>query len=543
MRQSELLFITQYYAPELVGSAPFCADVAEWFAQEHWKTTVLTGLPNYPGGSVFPAYRDGARRRERINGVSIERLPIWVPKKRTAFARIVSEIWFFLLGLWALLSRRIKRSRLVVSLSPSILMVLLGRMARLPTGRHVAFVHDIQSGLAHGLQMVKAPWLLRFMRYCERKILNQVDLIVVLTEEMKEYLRENGVVAAIEVVPIWADTERIEPVAEIPNATPRLVYSGSFGRKQKVEQLIEVATELQERAPEMEVLLRGRGKEFEALHAVADGLGLRNVRFADLVAAEELFDGMSTADIHVVMHDPSAARFAIPSKIYNILAGGLPCIAQAEPGTALWRLHQNSRGFLCITPGDTRVLTDAILRLANDASLRRDLGQNGRRYVLENCAKRSVLQRLFGAIGDLSRGSEKRSVVIFEPEPEGHSEEWLRHLIGYAREHEHRNIIWIVVPPELFGSLAVELRGAAGDRVRLLPLKKVEAKLCRHRWLTVSSLARWRSARRYAARTRAKAVHFLSIDLLALPLALRLPWGDRSVSGVLFRPSTHYRLL
>jgi glycosyltransferase involved in cell wall biosynthesis len=181
--------------------------------------------------------------------------------------------------------------------------------------------------------------------------------------------------------------------------------------------------------------------------------------------------------------------------------------------------------------------------LADDAALRRDLGRNGRHYVLENCAKRRVLDHLFGAIGDLSRGSEKRSVLIFEPEPEGHSEEWLRHLIGYAREHEHHSTVWIAVAPELFASLAVELRGAAGDRVRLLPLKKTEAKLCRHRWLTVSSLARWRTARRYAARTRAKAVHFLSIDLLALPLALRFPWGDRSVSGVLFRPSTHYRLL
>ena len=543
--RSEMLFITQYYRPELVGSAPFCGDLAEWFADQ-WKTTVLTGLPNYPDGEVFASHRRGERRREHIDGVSVERLPIWVPKTRSTGARIASEIWFFLLGLLALLSRRVKRQRLVLSLSPSILSVALGCLARRRGGRHVALVHDIQSGLAQGLRMVRASSLLRVMRYAERKILSRADLVVVLTDEMKSYLRQIGVTAAIEVVPIWADIDRIEPAVERETDPVRLVYSGSFGRKQKVEQIAAIAADLQRRASGIEILLRGRGKDFEALRAAIDGQALRNVRFSDLVPAEDLFAGASRSDIHLVVHDPVAAKFAIPSKIYNILAAGLPCVAQAHPDTALWRLQQQSRGFLCVRPGDANDLTNAALRLAEAPALRAELGANGRRFIERNCAKSAVLPELLTTIGKLLQRTgrpQRAGVLIFEPEAEGHTEEWLRHLIRYSTTTAPNPLLWIVVPPALYEGLVLELRDFKKDRVRLLSLTQAEADLCRHRWLPLCSFARWWIARRYVARTQATALHFLSLDLLSLPLALGLPFKARLISGVLFRPSSHYRLL
>ena len=546
MRHAEALFITQYYRPELVGSAPFCGDLAEWFRAAGWKTTVLTGLPNYPDGEVFAPYRNGAGRHECINGVRVERLGIWVPTRRSALARIASDAWFFLQGWRALVSRRVRPHRLVISLCPSVLAVLLGVMARHRAGRHIAVVHDIQSGLAQGLRMVRAGWLLRAMRWSERKILNRVDLIVVLTDEMKEHLRQLGVTAAIEVVPIWADTQRIQPVCDIQDEAVRLVYSGSFGRKQKLEQIIALAADIEERAPEMKILLRGRGAEFEGLRSQANSDGLHNIQFSDLVAAEQLFADMSGADIHLVVHDPSAADFAVPSKIYNIMAAGLPCVAQAQPETALARLQRESKGFVCAQANDPRALADAALRLARDEALRRELGRNGRRYIERSCARELILNRFLAMAVGLQRKnlpSRDQGVLIFEPEAEGHSDEWLRHLIRHTQTAAEKGIVWIVVAPGLYKNLAVELRRVASDRIRLLPLAPHEARLCCHRWLSVSSFARWWIARRYLARTHAAAVHFLSLDLLSLPLALGLPMRRRSVSGILFRPSTHYRFL
>ena len=544
MRKADLLFISQYYPPELLGSAPFVGDLAEWFRGAGHRVTVLTGLPNYPDGEIFPAYRAGERRREEINGVSVERLSTWVPRRRTAFARIASEVFFFLRGSWAIISRRVRRQRLVVTLCPSILAVLLGTMARRRTGRHIVVVHDIQSGLAQNLDIVSVSWLLHAMRWCERNILNQVDSVVVLTEEMKAHLRLLGVTSTIEVLPIWADTERIRPVHDTQDQTARLIYSGSFGRKQNLAQILALAEDIRERSPQLEILLRGRGAEFDALRSRAVAQGLRNIQFSDLVPARQLFGNVSGADIHLVVHNASAANFAVPSKIYNIMAAGLPCVAQASPESPLARLQQISNGFLCANANDPRALADAALLLANDKALRAEIGRNGRRYVEGSCAKDTILDRFIALADRLQRGSTTRvesGVMIFEPEAEGHSDEWLRHLIRSAQSDGKRGIVWIVVAPGLYQNLLAELRAITGDQIRLLPLSRREARLCCHRRLFVSSFARWWIARRYLSRTRAAAVHFMSVDLLSLPLALGLAMKRRSISGILFRPSTHYR--
>ena len=545
-RATDALLITQFYRPELVGSAPFCAELAEWLVQSGWDAAVLTGRPNYPNGEDFAAYRDGSIRQERIDGVSVHRLRSWLPKRRSTAGRIFGELCFFLDGLRAFACRRIKRRTLTISLCPSILTVLLGSWARAARGRHVAIVHDIQSGLAQNLGMIRASWFLRGLRSFERRVFNRVDLILVLTEEMKIRLRQMGVTASIEILPIWADTERIRPVASGREAGIRVIYSGSFGRKQNIGQIMALAADLKQRAPEITILMRGRGREFEAFVALATSLGLTNIHFADLVPREEIFAGQSDADIHLVVHDLNAADFAVPSKIYNIMAAGLPCVVQAREDTALGHLHRDSGGFLRLDSYDVQELGGAILHLARDRELRRELGRCGRRYVEEKCSKKIVLGRLVERLklqmADTAAPRARRGTLIFEPEFEGHSLEWLRHLLRYASADSDRRIVWLVVPERLHRALVPALRGVDGDFIRILSLKPAEERFCRHPWLVLSSMARWWVATRYLSRTRAGALHFLALDLLSFPLALGLPFS-RPVSGILFRPSAHYRFL
>src|SRR5882762_8444097 len=117
----EILVVTQYYRPEFIGSGPFCADIAEWIAQNRRQVTVLTGFPHYPTPEIFAAGPVGRSKHETINGVAVERLRNWVPARATAAGRIISEIHFLVLGALAIAMRRVRRQDLVLSLSPSML--------------------------------------------------------------------------------------------------------------------------------------------------------------------------------------------------------------------------------------------------------------------------------------------------------------------------------------------------------------------------------------------------------------------------------------
>lgn len=134
----------------------------------------------------------------------------------------------------------------------------------------------------------------------------------------------------------------------------------------------------------------------------------------------------------------------------------------------------------------------------------------------------------------------ERRLVILEPDIEGHPREWLQHLMRFAASMDGSYVVWLVVAPEVYRELAGTLSAVRDGQVRLLALRPLESRLCRHRLLVVSGFARWWTMRRYLRLVGAEAGHFLSLDLVSLPLALGLGAAGCRLCGILFRPSVHY---
>jgi colanic acid biosynthesis glycosyl transferase WcaI len=395
------LFITRYFWPELIGSAPFASDIAEWLVRNGRSTTVVSGLPHYPDPEVFPAYRNGHRARETVGSVTVERLRIGAPRSGSTAARILNEVGFLARGLFALASGRIQRRPVVLALCPSILCVTLALAARRPGGSCIAIVHDIQSGLAEGLGMGSGR-LGGLMRLVERLTLNRVDLVVVLSDDMKTQLRKIGVKVPIDVVPLWVDTDAIRPIAPAPHSEVVVLYSGSLGRKQGLGQVVAMAENLLRRRPEIAITLRGSGNQLETLSQEISRLKLTNVHLEDLQPNEELARALAAADIHLVPQNPRTAAFAVPSKVFNIMAVGRPFVATALPDSTLWRLQRKSGAFLCVPPDDPGQFADAVLRLADDEPLRRELGRRGRAFVEQNYSKPLVLSAFMRRLDELA---------------------------------------------------------------------------------------------------------------------------------------------
>ncbi len=389
-RPSPILFVTRYFWPELIGSAPFTSDLAEWLAKEGRRITVLSGLPHYPGSTVFPAYKGGRLTHETMGGVTIERLHSGPPRSASAVARILNEAGFLLRGLGALASGRIRRHPIVLALCPSILCVALALAARQRGGSVIAVVHDIQSGLAQQLGL-NGGGLARLMRRVERTVLNRVDLVAVLSQEMKDQLRGLGVTTPIDVVPLWVDTDLIQPAEPAARAAIKVLYSGNLGRKQGLGQVVAMAEELATRRPEIEIVLRGNGNQAEELLAEIERRHLDNVRLTELQPNEALATALAAGDIHLVPQNPQAASFAVPSKVYNIMAVGRPFVATALPDSTLWHLAKQSGAFLCVPPNEPLSFAEAVLKLADDPHLRAELGRRGREFVEQHYAKPLIL--------------------------------------------------------------------------------------------------------------------------------------------------------
>jgi colanic acid biosynthesis glycosyl transferase WcaI len=287
----------------------------------------------------------------------------------------------------------------VVSLCPSILAVVLAGLCKRPGGRHIAIVHDIESGIAKSLGMAGRT-LTHVMGWVERIALSRCSLVIVLSESMRRQLVRAGIVSPIEVLPVWADTEAIRPMPAREGNARTLLYSGNLGRKQGLSQLLDLAEVLRERGSDLRLMIRGAGNQAESIALEAERRGLENVEFLPLVSKEQLGDSLAEGDIHLVPQNPSAADFALPSKIFAIMAAARPFVATAAEHSVLWQLQRESRAFVCVPPNDKMAFADAVMALAREASLRRELGARGRAYVTENCSKRKCLDWLMSAVAN-----------------------------------------------------------------------------------------------------------------------------------------------
>ncbi len=134
----------------------------------------------------------------------------------------------------------------------------------------------------------------------------------------------------------------------------------------------------------------------------------------------------------------------------------------------------------------------------------------------------------------------KREILVFEPDVEGHSQEWLQHLVDFVANNDQTAAIAILAPPALCATLSRSLPIVADHRIRFIAMKPSEVKLCGHRSLSLAAFARWWVMRRYLRRSGADMGFFLCLDLLTLPLAFGLGTRGKPLAGILFRPSVHY---
>ena len=81
----KILMVCQHFYPEQFRINDICFELA---LRGH-EVTVLTGLPNYPEGRVFPGYHAKAKRDETVRGVRIIRTFLWILGLLTLVSGIV----------------------------------------------------------------------------------------------------------------------------------------------------------------------------------------------------------------------------------------------------------------------------------------------------------------------------------------------------------------------------------------------------------------------------------------------------------------------
>src|SRR5215470_11919781 len=125
-----ILFITQYFAPETEIGGIRIMEIASRLQDMGHDIAILSGLPNYRSGRLFPDYRGKAWRvtwTEQINGLNVTRVPLFPSHDKKTLPRLFNYFSFLLAS--ALRSVLMKRPDVVVCTSPPLTIGLAAWLA------------------------------------------------------------------------------------------------------------------------------------------------------------------------------------------------------------------------------------------------------------------------------------------------------------------------------------------------------------------------------------------------------------------------------
>jgi colanic acid biosynthesis glycosyl transferase WcaI len=410
MSRKRILVLGVNYFPEPIGIPRYTTEMAEDMAGSGHAVTVIAAAPLYPTWTRQADYSYRWYSREIRNGVTVWRVPTYVPRNTGFLHRTLYELVFFMFSLPLVIGFLLRGAdALVVTAQP---LALCANMLLLPFGktRKAVVIKDMQIEIAENMGMIRSRGVLNLLYRVERFLLNRADLVTCVSQGMLNKILRKGLTRPqLALFPDWVDTDRLVRTTQdiavakrqqlgLPLDKIVVGYSGNLARKQGIELLVEMAARFRDRGrSDVQFFICGDGPAKAGLAELIATQRL-DVVMAPLQPEADLPAMLTAIDVHVVTQKNEVSDLVLPSKMFNIMSCGGAQVITAPDGSGIANVMTQSGAGLRVRREDKVGLEQAILRLCDSAPLRQEIGAHGRTYVLTAMLKRAILDKFYAQL-------------------------------------------------------------------------------------------------------------------------------------------------
>jgi glycosyltransferase involved in cell wall biosynthesis len=306
--------------------------------------------------------------------------------RRNGFQRVSQERRYA-----RLLAEHIKAFRpdLVISAnSPLDVQATTSAMARQTGAAFVFWLQDIHSVaisriLGRRLRVLGMLIGARFARL-EQRLLREADAIVAISADYLPIVHSWGIpVDKVEVIENWAPLD--DDPGEVRSdawaarngihGRPVVMYAGTLALKHNPGLLLELARGL----PQAVVVVAAEGPGADWLRTAGGEVG--NLHVIPLQPYSSLAEMLGSADLLVVVLEPDASTFSVPSKVLTYLAAGRAILAAVPETNAAAKVIVRAHAGVVVNPHHSASLVAAARQLLEDPENLRAAGAAGRAYA------------------------------------------------------------------------------------------------------------------------------------------------------------------
>lgn len=224
---------------------------------------------------------------------------------------------------------------------------------------------------------------------------------IVVTSKLKDVLHNDYGISEKRIVVIenGVNTDLFKPMdkeqarinLKLDAAKEYVCFVGYLATWQGIEHLVKAMTYIIKENANTQLLIVGDGTIRDELEVLTEQLGMSDTTiFTGRVPYDQVPLYINASDVCVVPKIPMRSGYS-PLKLCEYLACGKPVVASNISGFEV--LLKYECGYLA-TPENAEDLAQAIIKLLQDASLRKTMGENGKKYVVENRSWDVVVKKI-----------------------------------------------------------------------------------------------------------------------------------------------------
>ena len=324
----KIALLTQYYKPEMGAPQNRLYEMMAGLKRLGNEVQVVTGMPNYPTGSVFKEYRRKFSRKEVIDGIEVKRYWLYASNSKKALPRILNMLSFSVSSFFSIGYLRKKRPDVLIVESPPLTLCLTAWMiSRLLGIKLVSNISDLWPLSAKELgALSEKSFLYRALEKTESFIYRKSALCMGQSAQIVEYIRQHGGKS------VYLFRNGVDPgrFPETPSRKEggkfRIVYAGLLGFAQGI---LDICRNVDFAALGVEFHIYGAGGEQAGIERYLAQNPGKGIFYHGKAGREEIPGILSQADATLV---PLVKNIfgAVPSKIYESMAAGVPIIFSGE---------------------------------------------------------------------------------------------------------------------------------------------------------------------------------------------------------------------
>jgi len=241
----------------------------------------------------------------------------------------------------------------------------------------------------------------------EKELYKISDKIGCMSEKNKTYIRENNndikdLSKKLEYFPNTVmlkdkseqrDIKRIKEKYKIPENKIIALYGGNFGKPQGINYIIDVLKFYKDNNDVFFVFV-GKGTEKDRLTHEIEKNQIKNALILDYVPSQEYTQFLQIADIGLIFLDKRFTIPNIPSRLLSYLEYSIPILAATDKNTDLHEiLEDNNIGVWCESD-KIEGFAERMNYYMEDEKRRKQIGQNGRKYLEENLTTKKSIEIL-----------------------------------------------------------------------------------------------------------------------------------------------------